>query len=322
MRESLPWAFAVYPIVLSGAALAWVLGFRLGLWPHWLVRVAACASVVVFAFLAGPWAFSSYYLRYLLPGLFAVVVLISYFRARRRRHRTVGGARRTGLSALVLFLFSVLDALVIASHYPSAETTDVVFPFAAGTYYVLQGGDSVITNPFHSLGGSRLALDIVKLTAWGNRATGIAPRSLQGYAIFGEKLHSPCGGVVVKVCDGLVDTAPGHPDTAHPEGNHVVLRCAQTEILMAHLKRGSVAVRAGETVGVGRLLAEIGNSGNTLEPHLHIGATRGGLETALRFDGRSLSLNSLIKATAGVRGDNLGPGVQIPKSVTRRETTP
>jgi murein DD-endopeptidase MepM/ murein hydrolase activator NlpD len=39
--------------------------------------------------------------------------------------------------------------------------------------------------------------------------------------------------------------------------------------LLAHLRRGSVAVRPGATVAAGQKLGECGNSGNTSEPHLH-----------------------------------------------------
>ena len=39
---------------------------------------------------------------------------------------------------------------------------------------------------------------------------------------------------------------------------------------MAHLKHGSVTVRVGDVVRRGQPLAEVGNSGHTNEPHLHL----------------------------------------------------
>lgn len=39
--------------------------------------------------------------------------------------------------------------------------------------------------------------------------------------------------------------------------------------LIAHLKRGSVLVRAGEVVNAGQQVARCGNSGNSSEPHVH-----------------------------------------------------
>lgn len=295
MSKGLPIAFAVYPLLLSGTALIWLFSLRQQSWPNWAVRVLACGSIIVFAFMTGPWAFTSYYLRYVLLGLFAVAAVFSHFRAKRSsRHSPACDSRITVPPILVFLLFAVLDALAIASHYPSGETLDVTFPLRSGVYYVLQGGDSAVTNPFHTLGGSKLATDIVKLNSFGNRADGIAPRALSAYETFGEKLRSPCQGRIVKVRDSLPDNPPGNPDAEHPEGNYIVLRCAEANILMAHLKRGSIKVAPGEVVAVGQPLAEIGNSGNTLEPHLHIDATKDGIEIGLRFNGRSLSINSVI----------------------------
>ena len=53
-------------------------------------------------------------------------------------------------------------------------------------------------------------------------------------------------------------------------GNHVVLRHSNGEYsVYAHLKSGSLRVREGDSVARGALLAEVGNSGNSTEPHLH-----------------------------------------------------
>ncbi len=41
-------------------------------------------------------------------------------------------------------------------------------------------------------------------------------------------------------------------------------------VLLAHLARGTVAVRAGDRVRAGAVLGRVGNSGNSSEPHLHI----------------------------------------------------
>ena len=40
--------------------------------------------------------------------------------------------------------------------------------------------------------------------------------------------------------------------------------------MMAHLKEGSALVRVGDRVRLGQPLAQVGNSCNTSEPHLHI----------------------------------------------------
>ncbi|QNE75996.1 peptidoglycan DD-metalloendopeptidase family protein [Streptomyces finlayi] len=53
-------------------------------------------------------------------------------------------------------------------------------------------------------------------------------------------------------------------------GNHLVLDIGDgTYAMYAHLRRGSLRVRAGDTVRAGQELAECGNSGNSTEPHVH-----------------------------------------------------
>lgn len=56
----------------------------------------------------------------------------------------------------------------------------------------------------------------------------------------------------------------------------MVVRCAEegvepnVDVVVAHMKQGSVAVERGERVGEDQLLGRVGNSGNTTEPHLHV----------------------------------------------------
>ncbi|NUP20022.1 MAG: M23 family metallopeptidase [Streptomyces sp.] len=53
-------------------------------------------------------------------------------------------------------------------------------------------------------------------------------------------------------------------------GNHVILDLGDgTHALYAHVRRGSLAVREGDRVRAGQLLAQCGNSGNSSEPHVH-----------------------------------------------------
>lgn len=53
-------------------------------------------------------------------------------------------------------------------------------------------------------------------------------------------------------------------------GNSVVLDLGDgVYAVFAHLRRGSVRVRKGDRVKAGDVLGEVGNSGNSSEPHLH-----------------------------------------------------
>lgn len=292
MNLVLPFISAFYPLCLVGLAHAWLLGAKQQSQPRWAMLTAACGSMVGLAFLAGPWAFTSYYLRFASLGSFTLTIIYTY--RRMKANKTIDKDWSSAWQVLVLLLFAVLDVLAVTAYFQPGEPLNLSFPLSSGSYYVLQGGNSVVTNPFHALSGNRLAFDIVKLNPFGNRADGIAPSTLKAYEIFGEKLCSPCNGTVLSVRDGLPDNAPGRPDVEHSEGNNIVLKCGDVKVFLAHLKRGSISVTVGEVVTIGQPLGEIGNSGNTLEPHLHISATKGGAEIGLRFNGRRLSVNSIV----------------------------
>ncbi|WP_341856865.1 M23 family metallopeptidase [Brachybacterium sp. GPGPB12] len=45
---------------------------------------------------------------------------------------------------------------------------------------------------------------------------------------------------------------------------------AGTVAVLAHLRRGSPTVRAGERVRAGQVLGQCGNSGNSSDPHVHV----------------------------------------------------
>ena len=52
-------------------------------------------------------------------------------------------------------------------------------------------------------------------------------------------------------------------------GNYILLEGQPGVTLLAHLRRGSLRVRAGQSVSEGESIAEVGNSGNSTLPHLH-----------------------------------------------------
>jgi murein DD-endopeptidase MepM/ murein hydrolase activator NlpD len=97
-------------------------------------------------------------------------------------------------------------------------------------------------------------------------------------------------------------------DLVNRLGNHVILRCGEAEIVFAHMRHGSIAIVAGQRVVVGDRLGEVGNSGASTEPHLHIHAQRPAAEgappisgdpLALRIDGRFLVRGDRLTATDG-----------------------
>lgn len=100
----------------------------------------------------------------------------------------------------------------------------------------------------------------------------------------------------------LIDQVIGRRDRKNLAGNYVLLDCDGTEVLLAHLRQGSVAVASGQNVTQQTVLGAVGNSGNSSEPHLHLHAERGG-ERGVILNGEAVPM--LIDGRYLVRGDRL-----------------
>jgi murein DD-endopeptidase MepM/ murein hydrolase activator NlpD len=118
---------------------------------------------------------------------------------------------------------------------------------------------------------------------------------------------------VVVAVDFVADNAPGTLNADYPPGNHVVIDHGNGEhSLLAHLRRGTVEVRAGDDVEAGALLGRCGNSGRSSMPHLHYHLQTGaayaeGVGLPAFFRGY-LSGGRLVERGEPVRGEWLAPG--------------
>jgi Peptidase family M23 len=121
----------------------------------------------------------------------------------------------------------------------------------------------------------RFAIDWIMLDrrhrAWvGN------PARLSSYFSYGQPEIAAAAGTVVVARDGIPNTPPPHDPTKPPPlagltGNYVELRVGPgVYITYAHMKPGSVRVHVGQRVRLGQLLGQLGNSGNSATPHLHL----------------------------------------------------
>ena len=188
---------------------------------------------------------------------------------------------------------------------PPVRAVKLAFPLEAGVYLVVNGGSDISTNAhlatldggvarFREWRGQSYGVDIVEVDALGLRARGVQPADPTAYRIHGVRVLAPCAGQVALAVDGLPDMRVPEVDRDHLAGNPVMLRCAEADVLLGHLRPGSVKVRAGATVAVGDWLGSVGNSGNTGEPHLHVhaqspgpaGAPLGGDPLPILFQGR------------------------------------
>jgi Peptidase family M23 len=123
----------------------------------------------------------------------------------------------------------------------------------------------------------RFAVDWEQLDAQGRIYSG--PREKpESYTIFGQPALAVANAIVESVTDGAPEQTPGQYPTDisldEADGNSVILDLGLGHYaLYAHLQPGSIKVHRGERVRRGQVLALVGNSGNSVAPHLHFQVT-------------------------------------------------
>ena len=173
--------------------------------------------------------------------------------------------------------------LVIKRRYknnlPSVETfsSSVIYslPFE-GPWAVVNGGFTREYSHSQNIPVQRYAYDFLQMES-GRSCSGNEREvgSYYCYDCYDWAILSPAGGVVVKVNnrsnDSLILGKGRYFNRSnHIAGNYVIVKHAEEQYsLMAHLKKDSMLVKAGERVVRGQKLARCGNSGNSTEPHLH-----------------------------------------------------
>ncbi len=127
----------------------------------------------------------------------------------------------------------------------------------------------------------RYAIDFFGLDASGHAVRvpveKLAESRLEDWVGFDSEVLAVADGVVSQVRDGVPDHKPlspqAEPDELTPEGlygNFVILEIAPHVFAhYAHLRAGSVRVKAGDHVRRGDLLARLGDTGSAGAPHLH-----------------------------------------------------
>jgi hypothetical protein len=316
------WVTLLGQIVLPIGIIAWIgVGRAQGALALGLKLVAAAAYGGLLL-VAGVWLLIPESVLWGYAGTAGIAAWCARRRLRRgpARGPTGAGTRwrpvsHAAVSAICLAAAAV--ALVGYAPPPGLETVRLASPFRGGSFYVVNGGYSILINPhmktlnrpeLADYRGQSYAVDFVKVDGWGRRASGILPDALEDYFIYGEPLYAPCSGVVARVENSLPDHGPDH---APPAGNFVLLECGGAQVLLAHLMLGSVAVGAGETVLEGQPIGRVGSSGRSTEPHLHLHAQTPSPDGTLSSDPLPVSVDGELL----VRGSRLkppGPGASSP----------
>lgn len=113
----------------------------------------------------------------------------------------------------------------------------------------------------------RFAIDFIALPDGGVLPAVRAPDS-NG---FGTEVLAVADGTVTIAVDGVADATPPPIALDQASGNHVAIDLGDGRFAFyEHLQRGSVAVKAGQRVTRGQIIARLGSSGSSsIGPHLH-----------------------------------------------------
>jgi hypothetical protein len=282
---------------------------------EWFLHTSAVSVYLAFIAVAGVWLLVPRCLLYGFALLSSAAAVASWRRCSRPLPLGDSRPRRrfqTSLNLVMAAFCAGMLAWALSGYRPPARPAiDLAAPVKTGMFYVVNGGYSILINPHiktlhrDSLASYRAqsyAVDIVQLDRFGRRADGWRPADLTRYHIFGEPVSAPCSGVVTQTEDRLPDRTPSDGDRLHPAGNFVLLECAEASVLLAHLMQSSIPVRVGDQVPIGAPVGRVGNSGLSMEPHLHLHAQeRPGSENFLSSEPLPLT----IEGRTLVRNDRL-----------------
>lgn len=97
-------------------------------------------------------------------------------------------------------------------------------------------------------------------------------KNLVDYGIYNADVTAPISAVVIGVENSEADIEPNSEEFISSLGNCIFLEVKNTGtyLILSHLKAGSINVNVGDYVEEGQIIAKVGNSGTTSEPHLHI----------------------------------------------------
>ncbi|WP_118856527.1 M23 family metallopeptidase [Sphingomonas mesophila] len=272
---------AVLPLILI-ALLIWRPGGRVRV----IIGAVAVGAYLAAIQLAGLWLDVPWWTAWLWWALLAAALVAAV----RRSSPPEGRGRwlaLAGWSLLALGSGWLAVTALLGRRPPPAPPVALANPLPAGNVMVVNGGSRELINAHLETlhprtarqaahRGQSYGVDLVRLFPSGRHVRGWQPSDPARYAIWGTPVLAPCAGEVVARLDGRPDMPVPRTDPAVMGGNHVILRCGTALVVLAHLRRGSVAVAVAQRVRTGERVGEVGNSGNSDLPHLHVHAQRPG----------------------------------------------
>ncbi|HEX5963278.1 MAG TPA: M23 family metallopeptidase [Gemmatimonadales bacterium] len=170
---------------------------------------------------------------------------------------------------ILMAIGTVFLAIQLVHIYtPPADPVAIDSPLA-GDWAMLAGGRSALISHHYRTPIVSNAVDFVRLDEEGRGHDGDRKREQAWYG-FGEPVLSPADGTVVSVSDVHPDEPVGNTGQKPSYGNHILLDIGGGHYaVLAHLQQGSARVSEGERVRLGQQIAAVGDSGDSLVPHLH-----------------------------------------------------
>jgi len=140
------------------------------------------------------------------------------------------------------------------------NAVNLEYPLKEGSFRVMSAGKSY---GVHQAEGEEYALDIVRITSFKDL--------FDGSSTYGTPVYSPCYGNIKNIHDGEPDEKI-FVKRRGAVANSVIIGCDGFDVFMAHFKESTFRIKEGDVVNIGDEIAQIGNSGYSDGPHLHINA--------------------------------------------------
>ncbi|AMS42885.1 hypothetical protein [Aminobacter aminovorans] len=292
--------------VMSFVSLAVPLAFCWRLWRldepadrAWLLVLVESAVLVTLVVIVARWDIAGMWSRIALVGLFATVAAVSAWRHLRKPWLPADGSPISSrhIPALAsVVVFGAALAYVMIGVFDQHDPRDFTFPLEGGHFVVAHGGTIGVLNHHSDHAAQRHALDFTAVNALGFPGIGAAAGRSRALCRLRQdggqpvRRHDPCrGGRAARPC-----TTGGRPRQCRRQPCRGVLRRSQCRACPSaqgqRCGRGRRQGRGGAPIG------QVGNSGNSTEPHLHIHAVdvASGTGVQMSFDDTIPVRNTLI----------------------------